>query len=135
MGANGTRETTGSGCAFYNAAARYNFALGCVQVETDGGGEVEPHLGGARGWGRCQLERIGLERYGAVHRASDQWGWDGAENHTLWQSAWVCLLGNGQPEDGRQESPTADTRPCPEQQKWRTTGLAAGGGGDTVAEN
>jgi len=114
MGATGTRETTGLGCAFDNAAAHYNFALGYVQVETDGGGEGEPHLGGARGWGRCQLERIGLERYETVHRASDQWGWDGVENQTLWQWAWAYPLGNGQRENGRQASPTADTRPCSE---------------------
>jgi len=139
MGVIGTQETTGLGCAFDNVA-RYNFASGYVQVETDGGGAVEPHLGGARGWGRCPRERIGWEQHGAGRRASDL-GWDAAGNQTLWQWVWAypslrdhVPLGSGRRENGSQESPTVDSRPRPQQQKWRTKGLA-GGGGDTVAEH
>lgn len=139
MGVIGTQGTTGSGCAFDNAVARYNFASGYVQVETDGGGALKPHLDGARGWGRCQREKIDWERCGAARRASD-WGWNAAGNQRLWQWVWAypslrdpVPLASGRRENGGQESPTVDSRPRPQQQKWRTTGLA--GGGDTVAEH
>ena len=82
MGAIGFQETTGSGCAFDNAAARHNFASGYVQAETDGGGEPEPHLDGARGWGRCRREKIDWEQCGAARRASGR-GWDAAGNQRL----------------------------------------------------
>ena len=56
MGTIGGREIIGSGCGcgFDNAADRYNLEFGHVQAKTDDGDEVEPHLGDARGWGRCQ---------------------------------------------------------------------------------
>ena len=45
----------------------------------------------------------------------------------------VPLESGRRAENGGQESPTVDSRPRSQQQKWRTTGLA--GGGDTVAEH